>query len=88
MLMAGSTEGVFGRHELELDEAYLTERTHVNEMRHALSALDRIEASEEHFFVYITSIQGHIIPKHRVVVGDADQFIQRLRELVSAARES
>jgi hypothetical protein len=83
ILDAGSTEGVLGRHELKLDGQYLVERTNVSEGRQALSAIDRIEDTEEYVFVYLSAVNGLAIPKSSMVVGDADQFLATLRRLLS-----
>ena len=86
MLLSGSTEGVLGNHELELNEQSLVERTSVNEMRHALSAIDKIEETAEYAFVFISAVQAHIIPKRRVAVDQADQFVSVLRQAVAEAK--
>jgi hypothetical protein len=87
LLSEGSNDGILGPHELELNDKFLTERTDVNESRHAWSAINRIEETDEHAFLYISSLQAHVIPTREVISGDVDQFIQRSRQLLAAAQQ-
>ena len=80
MLSEGSQEGLLGLHELEIANGFLIERTAVNEHRHLLSKIDRIVESDEYVFVYISSLQAHVIPKRRIEHGDLYAFSQRLRD--------
>ncbi len=85
-MLGGSTRGILGIHELELEEKYLIERTEVNASRQALSSIDRIEETDDHAFLFVSALQAHVIPKHRLVVGNASQFVKRARDLVAQAQ--
>ena len=80
LLTEGSGEGLLGQHELEMANGFLIERTAVNEHRQLLSKIDRILETEEFAFVYISSLQAHVIPKRRIQHGDVDAFLEQLRK--------
>lgn len=77
----GANKGVIGRHELEIDDDGLVERTEVNETRQSWRGVERIAETDEHAFIYISSMAAHVIPKHSMTVGDPDAFIDRAKEL-------
>ena len=87
LLSEGRTDGMLGTHELEIDTDGLTERTDVNESRQVWSAFDRIEETDDYAFLYISSIQAHVIPKNNVAAGDPDQFIDRVRTLFASSQK-
>ena len=86
LLREGSNEGILGEHELHIDERGLTEITSVNEARHALSSIARIEETDVYAFIYISTLQAHVIPKKKVQSGDIVGFMARLRELATNAQ--
>ena len=81
----GTNKGMVGQHELEIDDHGLVERTAVNETRQSWHGVERITETEEHAFIYISSIMAHVIPKRSVTVGDPDTFIARARKSWLAA---
>ena len=77
----GTNKGVFGQHEIEIDDDGLVERTEVNETRQSWHGVERIAETDEHAFIYISSVMAHIIPKQSVTAGDPDTFIARAKQL-------
>jgi hypothetical protein len=79
LLKEGDNNGIIGFHQLRCSDEYLTEITEVNESKHKLSAIKRIEETAEYAFIYITAMQAHVIPKKRIVSGDFGHFLTCLR---------
>lgn len=88
LLEETGTDGILGQHELELFQDRLTERTEFNETSHFWVKFDRIIESEEHFFLFATPTQAHVIPKHGVLSGDLDRFIDQARKTLNAASQT
>lgn len=88
LIAEGSNAGMFGSHELTIKKTFLVEKTDVNESRHAWSAVERVIETDDHAFIYLSSVQAHVIPKHRVKQGDYDSFIEKVREQIAAFAES
>ncbi len=81
----GANKGTIGQHEIEIDENGLVERTEVNEARWTWGGIERIEESDTHAFIYVSSVMAHIIPKQSVFAGDPGTFIAKARELWRSA---
>ena len=81
----GSNLGILGEHELRLDEKGLTEITSVNESRYTYSGLSRIEETSDYAFIYISTLQAHVVPKKKIVDGDIGSFMSIIRQRVSTA---
>ena len=58
----------------------LIERTPVSESRMALSALEDIQSTDTHTFLYIQSYGAHVIPHTALLEGDHDTFLAALRK--------
>lgn len=63
-----------GRHTMEVRDGRLWERTAVDETSISLSALYGIETTPEHLFVMRGPAYAWVVPRHRVVEGDAGAF--------------
>ncbi len=83
LLAESGTEGVVGRHTLVADESGLTEETSVNETRHAWSAVQRIDETDDYVFIFISSLQAHTIPRCRVAAGDLDELVRFSRTMIA-----
>lgn len=81
----GKNKGFLCSHELEVDASGLVERTEVNETRQSWQGVERIVETDEHVFIYVSSLMGHVIPKRSVVSGDVDGFIEKAKQFWSAA---
>jgi hypothetical protein len=80
----GSSTGAFGQHELELREDKLIERTDVGEAWNTLSSIHGIASTQNHTFIFLTSVSGHIVPRDAITEGDYDTFIRALKERCEA----
>lgn len=61
--MLGSDSKLFGRHRAVLDESGVLETTPSGENRTAWSAVERIEVTERHVFVYTSPTSALTIPR-------------------------
>ena len=77
----GENKGTLGEHELELDDNGLVERTEVNESRLSWQGVERIAETDEHAFIYISSMMAHVIPKQSVTSGDVEAFMAKAKQL-------
>lgn len=88
MLREGSGKGIIGEHILERTDTEIVERTNFNEMKNNIASLERIGASSEHAFIYISSIHAHVIPRSSIIEGDFEGFLQELNRKVEATPQA
>jgi hypothetical protein len=79
---------VLCEHEMENLPDGFADLTPLSEQRTKFPAILRIDETPAHVFVFTGSMQAHIIPKKKIIVGDAGAFVTRLRDGVSSAREA
>jgi hypothetical protein len=60
----GRNLGVLCRHRLTLDEAGVHETTDVNETKQKWEGIERVETTDSHIMIFISSNQAHVIPLH------------------------
>ena len=78
MYSEGSNKGMLGEHELEITEDGIIERSPYNETRTAWGAVERIESTPDHTFIYAGSMMAHVIPHSRINEGDYKAFLAQL----------
>lgn len=83
MLKEGSTDGMFGPQEIEIDDSGISKRSDVRGSFAAWSVVRRLDETDTHVFVYVSSIEAHVIPKNRVTSGDLSAFINTVRDRVA-----
>lgn len=71
------TKGTIGKHILKINEDGLTEITEVNERKDKWSGVQKIVVDNDHAFIYVGTLQAHVIPKGRIIEGNFDEFIER-----------
>jgi len=76
--------GIFCEHELAILPEGIHEKTDVNEQLSAFSEIERIEITDTHVFIFIGTMQAHVIPKNKVLEGDLDAFVSALRGKMDA----
>jgi hypothetical protein len=81
----GSTDGVFGSQELELDDLGITRRTIMRMSFAAWPVVRRVEETSDYVLIYVSSIEAYVIRKNRVVDGDLDQLVKAVKEHIDAA---
>lgn len=85
MFREGDNKGIICQHELEIDDQGIVERTEVGEARQSWRAVERIEESDDHAFIYVSSMMAHVIPKRAVETGDVQAFLSQAKEWWRAA---
>jgi len=66
----GQNATLLGEQELELTDTGLIARSNYTETKLAWGAIERIETTPEHTFLFISSINAYIIPHNRIIEGD------------------
>lgn len=75
-----SEPGQTGLHELEVADSTLIERTSVNATSTRFESLHKIIERRDHYLIYVTPIQAHVVPKDRVTSGDLGIFMSELSD--------
>ena len=86
-------KSLFCEHFLTVDEIGVSNRTAYSESKIAWGALERIETGENYTYLYIGTMQAHIIPHKSITQGDLGSFLNAIKThykpgqlLVSAER--
>jgi hypothetical protein len=61
LLNEGTTNGILGKHIFKIDQESIVEITENSETRS--TQIQRIEETDKHIFIYISSLAAYIIPK-------------------------
>ncbi|MDD4735785.1 MAG: YcxB family protein [Kiritimatiellae bacterium] len=67
------------RHELELTEAGLVERTDVGEHHVLFQGIERVDSTATHSYLFIGTMQAHVIPHAKITEGDLSAFLDELK---------
>ncbi len=71
--------GFICEHELEIADTELVERNYMGVQTVKLEIIEKICDIDNYTFIYINSIAGHVLPEGRMVEGDYNDFVTRLR---------
>lgn len=74
----GKNSSFLGKHALELTDTGLITRSEYTETKLAWGAIERIEASPDYTFLYISSVQAYVIPHNRIYEGDFRALMSEL----------
>lgn len=55
--------GFLGKHELEIRDEGLIERTDINESLHRWAGFHKIVLTRRHLFIYVTDNNAHVVPR-------------------------
>lgn len=77
---ADKNKGVLCEHEIEILEDGVVERTPFGEHKTTFLGIERIIQTDTHGFVFIGTMNAHVIPKARVTNGDYDAFMRIMSE--------
>lgn len=80
----GANKGTIGKHELELTEDELIERTSYGEQRTRLQAFERVITTSGYTFIYVSALMAHVIPQNAVLDGDYNCFVERIKQRLAA----
>lgn len=73
--------GETGEHILELTDTEIIEKTSVHEMKTKTSSLDKVVKLSDYIFIYISSVEAHVIPKSSITEGNLEKFLEELNRL-------
>ncbi|MCK4501775.1 MAG: YcxB family protein, partial [Desulfuromonadales bacterium] len=73
-----SYKGIIGPHEMTISAACLAEKTPDNDSQIQWDAINRIETTADHTFVFTDEITAYIIPHKKISGANASQFIDNL----------
>ena len=77
MYAENENKGVLGDHTIVIDPEGVTERSAVGESKTSWGGIERIQADDEHVYLYLGSLQAHVIPKRAFRSHeDAEAFVQ------------
>ena len=79
MYKEGNNKGFLCEHVLEIEDNHFIEKTDQGESSCLLSCVERICLTDEHAFIYVSSVQSHVVPIKRISEGDVDAFIKELQ---------
>jgi hypothetical protein len=66
----GKNVSALGELELELTDTGLIAKSAYTETKLAWGAIERIESTPTHTFLYLSSVQAYIIPHNKIIEGD------------------
>lgn len=72
----GDNKRILSMHELELAEDSIKESNEYGSQVTNYSSIKKIVTTDTHGFIFIAALLAHVIPKHKVVEGDFDLFME------------
>jgi hypothetical protein len=78
----GRNKTFFCEHQLEIAEDGLIERTRYSELKAHWEAIERVERTETHTFLYVSAVSAHVIPHDRILEGDCDAFVAQVQKRI------
>lgn len=80
-------EGGLGNHLQELTSEGIRTVTSVSDSLIRWSGILRIEETDDYAFLFVQTFAAYVIPKHRLIEGDALQFIAQAKDLLARSRQ-
>lgn len=84
----GKNRTVLGRHRLKLLESELREESEASSHSIRYDAIERVDESDSHVFIYVTVVSAHVLPKNAVSSGEVASFVASLRERMEQTSET
>lgn len=75
-----------GRHVMEPTPAALVAKCDITESSTRWAGIQNVTETTRHVFVMLSDVQGYVVPKARIVSGDANQFIREAQQFWSASK--
>ena len=72
--------GVLCEHTLELNVSGVVETTNAGEQKTKFAGIHKLVDSADHAFIFIGTQMAHVIPKSKVLSGDLNEFMAKLKE--------
>ena len=73
-------KGAVGKHFFSVSDDALTDKTDYNNNTISWKSVDRIESTEDHTFIFTDELTAYIIPRHSILNGKYDEFVNKLME--------
>ena len=87
MIGEGRNQSLVGQHLLQVDSDGLLWRSPGTEGKVKWSAIEKVESSEEHTFVYLNAVMAVVIPRAGVRSGVYEEFVSVLEDRVNRAAD-
>lgn len=85
--LKAENEGYLGHRTLRFDERTIAERGALGETEKPWSAVEKIDVTPHHAFVYVGDIAAFIVPRHAFGAGPAfDEFVETAKRLAGEAK--
>ncbi len=76
----GRNAGILGRHTLALQPEGLRDTDETGEHFTAWSAVERLELTDAHVFVFTGALSAYVVARDRVVQGDLEGFLAEVQQ--------
>jgi hypothetical protein len=77
-------ERIVGPHRLTLTPAELVGENRSGSLRTDIGSVGPILETDDHVFIYVSSVQAHAVPRAKIGGGDLARFVAKLRERIGA----
>ena len=75
----GSNKGFVCRHDLELTDEFLVEKSDGGMSSRKISDLEKVVTDQTYTYIYVGSLSAHVVPHERVSEGNLQAFVEELR---------
>ena len=76
----GSYKNILGTHEMIISDKHLTDKTADNDSKIKWNAINRIESTPEHTFVFTDDVTAYIVPHKKITGDNSSQFFKNLND--------
>jgi hypothetical protein len=87
MYAEGENKGTIGYQRLSIAPSSMTNSSDQGESRINWSAVERVEETHDHIFIYISALMALVIPRETASGADLSDFVGRVRRFVAAAQQ-
>lgn len=77
---ADKNKGILCEHEIEINQDGIVERTQFGDHNTTFAGIERIIQTDTHGFIFIGTMNAHVIPKARITYGEYDTFMRVVSE--------
>ncbi len=83
---SGTHKGALGKHEIEITDGGIRERTEFGEQYTTWEGIGVIGFEDNHTYVYVTPCTAHVIPREGIEEGSYDDVVKVLKEKAERPR--
>lgn len=85
LMREGTNRGVFGEYTLKVTPEYLQSTSSGSEKKYAWHRIQRVESTNDHLFIYETSISAIVVPRVSLAGASFDELRDQVVEYHSAS---